>query len=98
MDQLAMVSVSRVPCISTLDFKSGYWQVTLYYSDKEKKEFVAKQAVAIPSYTPFLLQCSSIVMYLMETVLRILVYEGHLVYPNNVIVVGQKFQEQPDNL
>jgi hypothetical protein len=78
---------------STLDLKSGYWQVGVH-PDKEKTAFSTGQGLWQFTVMPFRL-CNTLVTFerLMETVLRGLTYDSCLVYLYNVIVVFQRFSE-----
>jgi hypothetical protein len=84
---------------STLDLKSGYWQVALHPDDKEKKAFSTGQGLWQFTFMPFGL-CNAPATFerLMESVLRGLNYEACVVYLNVVIVIGRTFQEQLDYL
>ena len=84
---------------STLDLKSGYWQVALHPEDKEKTAFSTGQGLCQFTVMPFGL-CNAPATFerLMESVLRGLTHEASLVYLDDVIVVGHKFHEQLDNL
>jgi hypothetical protein len=84
---------------STLDLKSGYWQVVLHPEHKEKTAFSTGQGLWQFTVMPFGL-CNAPATFerLMESVLRGLTYEACLVYLDDVIVIGRTFQEQLDNL
>ena len=84
---------------STLDLKSGYWQVALYMEDKEKTAFSTGQGLWQFTVMSFGL-CNAPATFerLMESVLRGLTYDACLVYLDDVIVIGRTFQEQLGNL
>ena len=84
---------------STLDLKSGYWQVVLHPEDKEKTAFSMGQRLWQFTVMPFRL-CNAPTTFerLMESVLRGLTYDACLVYLDDVIVIGCTFQEQLGNL
>jgi hypothetical protein len=96
-DTLDTLAVAK--WFSTLDLKSGYWQVALYPEDKEKTAFSTGQGLWEITVMPFGL-CNAPATFerLMESVLRGLTYEAYLVYLHDVIVIGRTFQEQVDNL
>jgi hypothetical protein len=82
---------------STLDLKSGYWQVALRPDDKEKTTFSTRQGLWQFRVMPFGL-CRAPEMFerLVESVLRGLTYDACLVYVEDI--VGRTFQEQIYNL
>jgi hypothetical protein len=84
---------------STLDLKSGYWQVALHADDKEKTAFSTGQGLWQFTVMPFGI-CNSPATFerLMESVLRGLIYDACLVYLDDIIVIGRTFQEHLDNL
>ena len=84
---------------STLDLKSGYWQVALHPKDKEKTAFSTGQGLWQFTVMPFGLRSARATFdRQMESVLRGLTYEACLVYLDGVIVIGRTLQEQLDNL
>jgi hypothetical protein len=84
---------------STLDLKSGYWQVDVHPDDKEKTAFSTGQGLWQFTVMPFGL-CNAPATFerLMESVLRGLTYESCLVYLDDVIVIGRTFHEHLANL
>jgi hypothetical protein len=84
---------------STLDLKSGYWQVDVHPDDKEKTAFSTGQVLWPFKVMPFDL-CNAPANFerLMETVLRGLTYDSCLVNLDDVIVIGNTFQEHLLNL
>ncbi|GFS49286.1 retrovirus-related Pol polyprotein from transposon 17.6 [Trichonephila clavipes] len=79
---------------STLDLKSGYWQVELHPDNKEKTAFTWQFKVM-----PFGL-CNAPATFdrLMETVLGGLSYEACQVYLDDIIIVGRSFEEHLKNI
>ncbi|KAG5889429.1 hypothetical protein JTB14_032762 [Gonioctena quinquepunctata] len=67
---------------STLDLKSGYWQVELAQEDREKTAFTIGSGL----------------WQLMETVLKGLSWNTCLVYLDDIIVVGRSFEDHVTNL
>ncbi|GBN83301.1 Retrovirus-related Pol polyprotein from transposon 297, partial [Araneus ventricosus] len=84
---------------STLDLKSGYWQVEIQPEDKEKTAFTTGQGLWQFKEMPFGL-CNAPATFgrLMETVLRGLTSEACLVYLDDIIIVGRTFQEHLNNI
>ncbi|GBL77859.1 Retrovirus-related Pol polyprotein from transposon 297, partial [Araneus ventricosus] len=84
---------------STLDLKSGYWQVEIQHEDKEKTAFTTGQGLWQFKVMPFGL-CNAPATFerLMETVLRGLTSEACLVYLDDIIIVGRTFQEHLNNI
>ncbi|GBM18800.1 Retrovirus-related Pol polyprotein from transposon 297 [Araneus ventricosus] len=84
---------------STLDLKSGYWQVEIQPEDKEKTAFTTGQGLWQFKVMPFGL-CSDPATFerLMETVLRGLMSEACLVYLDDIIIVGRTFAEHLNNI
>ncbi|GFT19527.1 retrovirus-related Pol polyprotein from transposon opus [Nephila pilipes] len=85
---------------STLDLKSGYWQVEMNPVDFEKTAFTTSgQGLWQFNVMPFGL-CNPLTTFerLMETVLRGLTPEACLIYLDDLIIVGRDFEEQLNNL
>ncbi|GBM94016.1 Retrovirus-related Pol polyprotein from transposon 297 [Araneus ventricosus] len=84
---------------TTLDLKSGYWQVEIRLEDREKTAFTTGQGLWQFKVMPFGL-CNSPATFerLMETVLRGLSSEACLVYLDDIIIVGWTFEEHLNNL
>ncbi|GBM66799.1 Transposon Ty3-I Gag-Pol polyprotein [Araneus ventricosus] len=84
---------------TTLDLKSGYWQVEIRPEDREKTAFTTGQGLWQFKVMPFGL-CNAPATFerLMETVLRGLTSEACLVYLDDIIIVGRTFEEHLNNL
>ncbi|GBN76637.1 Retrovirus-related Pol polyprotein from transposon 17.6 [Araneus ventricosus] len=84
---------------STLDLKSGYWQVEIQPEDKEKTTFTTGQGLCQFKVMLFGL-CNTPATFerLMETVLRGLTSEACLVYLDDIIIVGRTFEELLSNI
>lgn len=84
---------------STLDLKSGYWQVGIHEQDKEKTAFSTGTGLYHFNVMPFGL-CNAPATFerLMEIVLRGLTWKTCLVYLDDVMVMGKTFDEHLDNL
>ncbi|GFY17977.1 retrovirus-related Pol polyprotein from transposon 17.6 [Trichonephila clavipes] len=84
---------------STLDLKSGYWQVELHPDDKEKNSFTTGQVLWQIKDMPFGL-CNAPATYecLMKTALEGLSYVACLVYQDDIIIVGRSLEEHLKNI
>src|SRR3978361_1159279 len=84
---------------STLDLKSGYWQVGIHDDDKEKTAFSTSSGLYHFTVMPFGL-CNAPATFerLMEMVLRGLTWKTCLVYLDDVMVMGRSFEEHLANL
>ncbi|GBN76508.1 Retrovirus-related Pol polyprotein from transposon 297 [Araneus ventricosus] len=84
---------------STLDLKSGYWQVEMQPEDREKTAFTTGQGLWQFKVMPFgLCDAPATFERLMETVLRGLTSEACLVYLDDIIIVGRTFKEHLNNI
>jgi hypothetical protein len=96
-DTLSTLAGSR--WFSTLDLKSGYWQVSVHPEDKEKTAFSTGSGLYQFNVMPFgLCNAPAIFERLMEFVLRGLTWKTCLVYLDDVMVVGSTFDEHLKNL
>jgi hypothetical protein len=86
-DTLDTLAGSRI--FSTLDLKSGYWQVGIHPKDREKTAFSAGQGLWQFTVMPFGL-CNAPATFerLMEHILRGLSWKTCLVYLDDIIVIG----------
>ena len=84
---------------STLDMKSGYWQVGMDPEHREKTAFSIGSGLWQFTVMPFGL-CNAPATFerLMELVLRGLSWKTCLVYLDDVIVIGRTFEEHLKNL
>ena len=84
---------------STLDLKSGYWQVELEQSAKEKTAFTAGKGLWQFNFMPFGL-CNAPATFerLMEAVLAGLPWKTCLVYLDDIIVHAVNFDSHVENL
>ena len=84
---------------STLDLLSGYWQVEVAESDRDKTAFVTKEGLYEFKVMPFgLSNAPATFQRLMDLTLAGLQWSHCLVYLDDVIVVGRTFEEHLDNL
>ncbi|GFX35073.1 retrovirus-related Pol polyprotein from transposon 412 [Trichonephila clavipes] len=84
---------------STLDLKSGYWQVEIHPEDREKTAFTSGQGIWQFKVMPFGL-CNAPATFerLMETVLKGLTFEACLIYLDDVVIGGRTFEEHLQNI
>ena len=84
---------------STLDLYSGYWQVKMDETDKEKTAFITRQGLFQFCTMPFGL-CNAPATFerLMELTLTGLTWKCCLVYLDDIIVYGRDFDEALKNL
>ncbi|UYV84885.1 K02A2.6-like, partial [Cordylochernes scorpioides] len=84
---------------STLDLKSGYWQVEMHSDDKEKTAFTTGSGLWQFNVMPFGL-CNAPATFerLMEAVLQGLATETCMVYLDDIIVLGKNFEEHLSNI
>ena len=92
-------ALSGVEWFSTLDLKSGYWQVQMDESSKEKTAFSTGHGLWQFRVMPFGL-CNGPATFerLMEQVLAGLPLSTALVYLDDILVPGQSFSHQLANL
>ncbi|GBM64849.1 Retrovirus-related Pol polyprotein from transposon 17.6 [Araneus ventricosus] len=97
--QALQVEKSDKQWFSTLDLKSGYWQIEIQPEDREKTAFTAGQGLWQFKVMPFGL-CNAPATFerLMETVLHGLKSEACLVYLDDIIIVGLIFEEHLHNI
>ena len=96
-DTLDTISGSR--WFSTLDLKSGYWQVEVHPNDREKTAFSVGSGLWQFTVMPFgLFNAPATFERLMESILRALHWKTCVVYLDDVIVLGRSFEEQYSNL
>ena len=95
-DTLSTLAGSR--WFSTLDLRSGYWQVGLHPDDNEKTAFSTGSGLYQFTVMPFGL-CNAPATFerLMEFVLRGLTWKTCLVYLDDMMVMGRNFREHLEN-
>ncbi|GBM26114.1 Retrovirus-related Pol polyprotein from transposon 17.6 [Araneus ventricosus] len=84
---------------TTLELKSGYWQIEILPEDREKTAFTTGQGLWQFKVMPFGL-CNAPATFerLMETVLCELSSEACLVYLDDIIIAERTFEEYLNNL
>lgn len=84
---------------STLDLKSGYWQLKIRPEDKEKTAFSIGRGLWQFTVMPFGL-CNAPATFerLMEKVLKGILSKKCLVYLDDIIIFGKTFNEMLENL
>ena len=80
---------------STLDLRSGYYNIPIAESDRDKSAFITRQGCFRFMVMPFGLTCApSVFQRLMDVVLCRLSYQACLVYLDDIIVFGKACNEQ----
>ncbi|BHF81360.1 hypothetical protein SprV_0702449000 [Sparganum proliferum] len=84
---------------STLDLKSGYWQVEVEPADRQKTAFILPQGLYEFETMPFgLCNAAATFQRLMQVVLSHLYPRQCLIYLDDVIVFGKTITQHNDNL
>ena len=84
---------------STLDLRSGYYNIPIAEEDRDKSAFITQGGCFRFTVMPFGLTCApSVFQRLMDIVLCGLSYMTCLVYLDDVIVFGRSFDEQLERL
>ena len=87
-------TLSGVNWFSTIDFKSGYWQVEMAPEDCEKTAFCTQEGLFEFNVIPFgLCNAPATFQRLMDCVLAGLQWSSCLVYIDDVIIIGRSFDE-----
>ena len=96
-DILDTLAGSRI--FSTLDLKSGYWQVDMTQKEWEKTAFTIGTGLWQFTVMPFGL-CNAPATFerLMENILRGLSWKTCLVYLDDIIIVEKSFEDHLKNL
>ena len=96
-DTLDMLSGST--WFTTLDLKSGYWQVEVAEEHREKTAFCTQEGLFEFNVMPFgLCNAPATFQRLMNSVLAGLQWSTCLVYIDDIIIVGKTFDEHLKNL
>ena len=84
---------------STLDLKSGYWQVEVAPEDRAKTAFCTQEGLFEFNVMPFgLCNAPATFQRLMDSVLAGLQWSSCLVYLDDIIIMGRSFEEHLRNL
>ncbi|GFY22023.1 hypothetical protein TNCV_3296671 [Trichonephila clavipes] len=85
--------------ISTLDLKSGFWQIRIHPVEKEKTTFATRQGLWQFKVRPFgFCNVPATFEHLMVKALGGLSYEDYLVNIDAIIIVGRSFEEHLKNI
>jgi len=92
-------SMNGAVWFSTLDLRSGYHNIPIKESDRDKTAFVTRRGCFRYKVMPFGLTCApSVFQRLMDLVLCGLTYETCLVYLDDIIVFSRDFDSHLDRL
>ena len=84
---------------STIDLKSGYWQVEMAPKDREKTAFCTQEGLFEFNVMPFgLCNAPATFQCLMDCILAGLQWSSCLVYIDDIIIVGRSFEEHLHHL
>lgn len=84
---------------SSLDLRSGYWQIPMHEADKEKTVFVTPDGLYEFNVMPFgLCNAPSTFERLMDTVLRGLKWQTCLCHLDDVVIFSTKFSQHLQRL
>lgn len=84
---------------STIDLKSGYWQVEMAPKDRKKTAFCTQKGLFEFNVMPFgLCNAPATFQHLMDCVLAGLQWSSRLVYINDIIIIGRSFEEHLHHL
>ena len=84
---------------STIDLKSGYWQVEMAPDDREKTAFCTQEGLFEFNVMPFgLCNAPATFQRLMDCVLAGLQWSSCLVYIDDIIIIGRSFDEHLHHL
>ena len=96
-DSLDLLSKSKF--FSTLDLATGFWQVQMEPSSREKTAFITHSGLYEFTVMPFgLVNAPSTFQRLMESVLAGLTGERCIVYIDDIVVPGATFEQHLTNL
>lgn len=94
-----LVALGEARYFTTLDFASGYWQIALEQSAKEKSAFVTHNGLFEFVRMPFgLCNAPATFQRLMQRVLAGLEYECCFVYLDDILVASRTFNEHLSHL
>ena len=84
---------------STLDLRSGYWQVEVDPKDREKTAFCTSEGLFEFNVMPFgLCNAPATFQRLMDSILAGLHWKNCLVYIDDIVVIGKSFDDHLCNL
>jgi len=95
----ALDTLAGSKCFSTLDLKSGYWQVEVDKEHREKTAFCTHEGLFEFNVMPFgLCNAPATFQRLMDMVLTGLQWNNCIVYIDDIIIAGKTFDEHLNNL
>ena len=96
--QSILNALSNNKYFTTLDMRSGYWQVPLAEKDKPKTAFITHRGTFEFNVLPFGLKCApAFFQHMVDTVLDRLVWNKCVAYLDDIFILGKTWEEHVAN-
>lgn len=94
-----LITVCSGKYFTKLDLKSGFWQVSIYYKDRDKTSFVSSKGTYQWLRMPFgLTNAPATFQRLMNIVLKDIIGKFCLVYLDDIIIYSETMEEHFQHL